>query len=110
MIKREQMMRKIDVGAKVRGRDLGSVVADVKRALATVDFPREYHPELLGEYTERQAAQKQVWGFTVISAIGILLLLQASFANWRLAMLGFLALPAALVGGMLAAYFGGGIR
>jgi len=109
MIKREQMMRKIDVGAKVRGRDLGSVVADVKRALATVDFPREYHSELLGEYAEREAAQKQMWGFAVISAIGILLLLQASFVNWRLAMLGFLALPAALVGGMLAAYFGGGI-
>ena len=36
-------------------------------------------------------------------------MLQASFVNWRLAMLGFLALPAALVGGLLAAYFGGGI-
>jgi Cu/Ag efflux pump CusA len=109
MIKREQMMRKIDVGAKVRGRDLGSVVTDVKRALATVDFPREYHPELLGEYAEREAAQNRMQGFMVISAIGILFLLQVSFANWRLAMLGFLALPAALVGGVLAAYFGGGI-
>ena len=74
MIKREQMMRKIDVGAKVRGRDLGSVVADVKQALATVEFPREYHPELLGEFAEREAAQKQIQGFAVISAIGILLL------------------------------------
>ena len=35
--------------------------------------------------------------------------LQVSFGNWRLAMLAFLALPAALVGGVLAAYFGGGI-
>ena len=109
MIKREQMMRKIDVGAKVRGRDLGSVVADVKQALATVEFPREYHPELLGEFAEREAAQKQIQVLAVISAIGILLLLQASFVNWRLAMLGFLALPAALVGGLLGAYFGGGI-
>ena len=39
----------------------------------------------------------------------ILLLLQASFGSWRLAMLSFLTLPMALVGGVLAAYLGGGI-
>ena len=39
MIKREHMMRKIDVGAKVRGRDLGWLLADVKQALAKVEFP-----------------------------------------------------------------------
>jgi CzcA family heavy metal efflux pump len=108
-IDRWQMKRKIDVRANVRGRDLGSVIKDVKTQLGTVDFPAEYHPELLGEYTERQAAQKKMRGLTILSAIGILLILQASFLNWRLAFLGFLALPAALVGGVLAAYFGDGI-
>ena len=37
-------------------------------------------------------------------AIGIFLLLQASFGSWRLATLSFLTLPMALVGGVLAAY------
>jgi Cu/Ag efflux pump CusA len=103
------MKRKIDVRANVRGRDLGSVIKDVETQLATVEFPAEYHPELLGEYTERQAAQKQMRGLSLLSAIGILLILQASFLNWRLAFLGFMALPAALVGGIMAAYFGDGI-
>ena len=44
-----------------------------------------------------------------IAAIGIFVLLQASFGSARLAALLFLTLPSALVGGVLAAYFGSGI-
>ncbi len=42
-------------------------------------------------------------------AIAIFLILHASFGSWRLATLVFIALPAALVGGMLAALAGDGI-
>jgi len=108
-IERWQMKRKIDVRANVRGRDLGSVVADVRRQLSQVEFPKGTHPELLGEYAEREKAQGKMRTLTILSAVGILLILQASFMNWRLAILGFLALPAALVGGVLGAYFGDGI-
>ena len=108
-IDRWQLKRKIDVRANVRGRDLGSVVKDVKTQVAKVEFPEGYHPELLGEYQERQAAQKEMRFLTILAAVGILLILQASFLNWRLAIMGFLALPAALVGGLLGAYFGDGI-
>src|SRR3989304_4810753 len=46
---------------------------------------------------------------TVGAAIGVLLILQGSFGNWRLATFSFLTLPSALVGGVLAAYVGDGI-
>jgi CzcA family heavy metal efflux pump len=108
-IKREGAARRIDVGANVRGRDLGSVVAEVERRLEEVEFPLGYHPELLGEYAERQAAQSRLLGFAVIAALGVLLLLQAAFGSWRLATLAFLTLPSALVGGVLAAYAGDGV-
>ncbi len=48
-------------------------------------------------------------GFTIIAALGIFVLLQTSFASTRLALLAFLLLPSALVGGVLAAYMGDGI-
>jgi Cu/Ag efflux pump CusA len=47
--------------------------------------------------------------FGVGSAIGVLLLLGAAFGNWTLAILSFLTLPSALVGGVLAAYAGDGV-
>jgi Cu/Ag efflux pump CusA len=109
VVKHENLMRSIDVGGNVRGRDLGSVVADVRRALASVEFPLEYHPELIGEYTERQAAEQRVLSFSIVAAIGVFLLLHTSFKSLRLATLAFLTLPSALVGGVLAAYLGDGI-
>jgi len=108
-VERWQMKRKIDVRANVRGRDLGSVVGDVRAKLAKVTFPEGYHPELLGEYAEREAAQKRMRFLFFVSMIGILLMLQAAFMDWRLAIVGFMALPAALVGGVLAAFLGDGV-
>jgi Cu/Ag efflux pump CusA len=81
-------------------------VADVEHRLQDVQFPLGYHPELIGEYKERQAAQQSILSIAVVALIGIFLVLLASFGNWRLATLSFVALPAALVGGVLAAYFG----
>jgi Cu/Ag efflux pump CusA len=100
----ENLSRRLDVTANVRGRDLGSVVADVEKGLETVDFPLEYHAEVLGEWAERQAAQQTLVGFAAIAAVLVLLLLVAAFGNTRLAFLIFLTLPIALVGGLLATY------
>jgi Cu/Ag efflux pump CusA len=77
----------------------------VEDRLEKVQFPLGYHAELLGEYTERQAAQNRLLIFAVAAAVGVFLILLASFGNVRLAVLGFLTLPSALVGGLLAAYF-----
>jgi CzcA family heavy metal efflux pump len=109
VIEHENLKRRLDVSANVRGRDLGSVYADVEAALATVEFPNEYYPELLGEYTERQKAQRKMLIFAGIAAIVIFLLLHTSFRSGRLAILAFLLLPSALVGGVLAAWLGSGV-
>jgi Cu/Ag efflux pump CusA len=109
VIKREHLKRRIDVQADVSGRDLGAVYADVETALASVEFPLEYHPELLGEYTERMKAQNKILTFSVLAMIAVFLLLHTSFGSARLATISFVLLPSALVGGALAAYAGGGV-
>jgi Cu/Ag efflux pump CusA len=108
-IERQGDSRYLDVGAAVSGRDLGAVVNDINKKLAAVHLDRGYHVELLGEYRERQAAQGRLLQSSLIAGVAILLLLQASFRRWRLAALAFLSLPMALVGGVLAAWVGGGI-
>ena len=110
VIQREASSRRIDVEANVRGRDLGSVVGDVKRALEEdVEFPLEYHAELLGEFAERQAAQRRMITLGAGAAVVIFVLLLAAFGSFRLALLSFLTLPSALAGGVLAAYVVGGV-
>lgn len=108
-IERQGDSRRLDVGAGVEGRDLGSVVGELNARLAAVGFPRGYHAEVLGEYEERQTAQSRLLTSAVAAGLLILLLLQTSFRSWRLAILVFLTLPMALVGGVLAAWMAGGI-
>jgi CzcA family heavy metal efflux pump len=109
VIRREAVQRIVDVGANVRGRDFDDVVADVERRLEGINFPLEYHAEVLGDHAEQQAVETRVLSAAIIAAIGVFLLLQAAFGSWRLAALIFLTLPMALIGGVLAAFAGGGV-
>ena len=103
-IPRDGLTRRIDVGANVSGRDIGSVVGDIKNRLEGLKLPLGYEVEVLGEYKERQEADKRLLIFGLIAAAGIFMLLVISFKSGRLAALSFFTLPMALVGGVLAAY------
>lgn len=108
VIRREGISRFVDVSANVRGRDVSAVASDLRRSLDRVDFPLEYHAEVLGDYSHQQAARGRLQLFAIAAAVGIFLLLQAAFASWRLAILSFLMLPVAVAGGAVAAWIDGG--
>ncbi len=76
--------------------------------LADLELPAGYSVQLLGEFTERQAATNRLMVFALAALALILLLLQTSFRSWRLAFLSLLTLPIALVGGVMAAYIPAG--
>ena len=109
VLRHERVAPYVDVTANVVGRDLGSVADEVEQRINQITFPLEYHPELLGEYAERQVAQQHLLSLSVAALIGIFLLMQACFRSWRLAFIGFLALPASIIGGVLAVFVSGGI-
>lgn len=108
-IEREGGSRRLDVGASFKGGDLGSIVQQIQDKVKAVSFPAGYHAEVIGEYEERQSAQNTLFGSAALAGFAILMLLQASFGRWRLALLIFATLPMALVGGVLSAYFTGGV-
>jgi CzcA family heavy metal efflux pump len=109
VIHRQDTSRRIDIAANVSAdRNLSDIADDVKHELAGVTFPTGYHAELLGEAVEQEGAQNRLLVFGIAAAIGILLLLQAAFRSTRLAVLFFLTLPMALVGGVLMVYLTSG--
>lgn len=109
VIERDAVSRFIDVSANVNGRDLSAVAADIKARLGNVQFPFEYHPQVLNDSVERQAAQQRLLVIVAAAAIGIFLVFQASYRSWRVAFVAILTLPMALAGGLLAALIGGGV-
>ena len=109
VIHRQGVSRRIDVEAGVSGRSVAAVTEDVRRRIKAVPFPFEYHAEVLGEYVERKAAERSLYGYVIAASIAIFLLLQAAVGRWKLAGLVILGVPVAAVGGLLAAYLGGGV-
>jgi Cu/Ag efflux pump CusA len=82
---------------------------EVEAAVRAMPFPREYHPEFLGEYAARAASQRQLLLLSLVSLVGIFVLLQTDFGSLRAALLVFLTLPFALIGGVAGAFVGGGV-
>jgi Cu/Ag efflux pump CusA len=97
------------VTCNVSDRPLGAVARDVQERVSRLNFTRGYHPEILGEWAERQAAQRRLGWLALASLVGILVLLLADFQSPRLVLLIALTLPFALIGGVLAAWLGGGV-
>jgi len=109
IVRRDAVSRFIDIRVSVSGRSLTAVATDIQTSLKDVEFPFEYHAELLGGYADQQSAQQRMLVLGIASLIGILILLQASFGSWRLSFVLLLTLPMALAGGVLATLLDGGI-
>jgi len=58
-----------------------------------MDFETGYHPEILGEYAERQQSKNRLLAMAALSIIGIFLILYADFDSLRLSLLVILCLP-----------------
>jgi Cu/Ag efflux pump CusA len=107
VVDREGVMRYLDVTADVSGRDIGSVVSDVRSTVAALPFDIEYHAEVTSAAAARQDAQLRLLAVTAGVVILILLILQAAFGAWRLALFVLLAMPAAAAGGVVFALAAG---
>ncbi|MXV14022.1 efflux RND transporter permease subunit [Hufsiella ginkgonis] len=108
-IAREQSSRRIDVTCNTKGRDLGAVAKDIQAKLREVSFGAGYHPEILGEYAERQKSQTRLYSLMLLSLLGIFLILYADFRSYRIATMILLSLPSALSGCILTAWISGGV-
>ena len=109
-ISRENAQRKLVVSANVEGRDMRSVVSDMQRAIGEkVQLPEGYHIEYGGQFESEASASRLLLALSVVSIVVIYLLLYLQFRSWRQAVVVLLNLPLALIGGVLALVFTGGV-
>lgn len=109
-ISRENAQRKLVVSANADGRDMRSVVNDMRSAIdKEVKLPEGYHIEYGGQFESEASASRLLLGLSVVSVIVILLLLFLQFRSWHQAVIVLLNLPLALIGGVLALVFTGGV-
>lgn len=103
VIERDKQSRRLPVELNVRGRDLVSVVADARAALAAqLPLPAGYRLEWGGQFEHYERARRRL--SVVVPAVFALILftLWLAFRAVRPALLIFLNIPFAVVGGVLA--------
>ncbi len=109
-ISRENVQRKIVVMFNVAGRDLGSVVDDLRTRLATqLELPGGYHVEYGGQFESAEQAARTLAILSGVVTVAIFLLLFIAFHSGRDALLVMLNLPLALMGGVAGLYLSDGV-
>ena len=105
-LNREHVQRRIVVFCNVQGRDLASVVADIKSALAPVEaslrqLPGGYYLEFSGQFEAQQEANRRLAILGTLSILGVFLLLCKALDSWRAALQVLVNIPLAAFGSVL---------
>jgi cobalt-zinc-cadmium resistance protein CzcA len=108
VISRENGQRRIVVQANVRGRDLGSFVAEAQRRFAAeLKLPPGYSVDWGGQFENQERATRRLMLVVPASVLVIFGLLFATFDSVPLALLVLLNVPFALVGGIASLWLRG---
>ena len=102
VIERDEVSRKLDITMDVSGRNIDDVSEEIDEKLQDIDMPLEYHAKVIDTTLAEEVNRGQSIAFALAAALAVLLLMQAAVRSWRLAGLAFLALPSALLGGVVA--------
>ena len=107
-IYRENSQRFVPLKYSVRGRDLGSTVAEAQRHLArAVPLPQGYRVDWTGEYGAMVEAQKRLALIVPLSLLLIMMLLYGLFNSVRDSLIALSGIPFAVSGGILGLYVAG---
>jgi Cu/Ag efflux pump CusA len=110
MILRENVQRRIVVSANVSGRDLGSVIDDIRGTIGqTVPMPAGYRVEYGGQFESQQSAARRLLLLGAGVIAGVFMLLVLAFGRARDAVLIMVNLPLALIGGVVGVFLAGGV-
>jgi len=103
LIYRDDNKRYAALKFSVRGRDMGSTIAEAQKKIGEkVHLKRGYNYVFQGDFENQQRAQNKLALVVPISLGLIFLLLFTMFGNFKDSLLVFLNVPFALVGGILA--------
>ena len=107
-VKRDNVRRRIVIRCNALGRDLKSVVADIKAAVdEKVTKPEGYFVEYGGQFESQERATKLIAVLAAVSVVGMFFVLYLLFPSGRIVAQILIAVPTAFIGGVLALVISG---
>lgn len=104
-INRENNQRRWVIQGNIRGRDMGSVVADIKGIIdERIDLPPGYYIEYGGQFKNQQRAMARLYVIVPVVIVLVFFLLGLTFGSIHHALLIIINIPLALIGGILGLF------
>jgi len=101
-IERKDQARYIMVSADISGRDLGSVVADAKKAIDKIAAPSGFSYKFAGAEKERKEAFQMLIIATALGMVLVYMVMASQFESYRDPFIIFLSVPFGIVGVIMA--------
>ncbi len=95
---REDLKQMLPITGRLEDRDMGSVIADVKKVLAAERLPVGYTSQIGGQYESQQESFRSLIVVTAIAMLLVFGLLVAQFRRFTAAVIIMSAAPLSLVG------------
>ncbi|MFB2920651.1 efflux RND transporter permease subunit [Aerosakkonema funiforme] len=109
-INRENVSRLIIVSANVNGRDLGSVITDIRNQVKQqVQLPSGYYIQYGGQFQAQEKATQTLLIAGLLAFVAITVLIYFAVKTIPATMMIMINLPLALVGGVMSVALGGGV-
>lgn len=107
-IRRDDVQRRVVIQANVDGRDMGSVVSDIRDTIdSSIQLPAGYTVQIGGQFENQQRAMQRLMLVVPVSLALIAVLLYLAFGELKLVMLIMVNVPLAAVGGIFSLYVSG---
>ena len=108
-IQRDAVSRYLDVTARIDDGDAGAIAEGIRSAISGIEFPLEYHAELLPDFEETRGSNDRLYIALLAALVGIFLLVQSAVDSWRLAATIFVSLVASASGVLIVVALTGNV-
>ncbi|MDR0271875.1 MAG: efflux RND transporter permease subunit [Clostridiales bacterium] len=97
-VERRDRERIVTVNVNYAGRDMGSVVEDIRTAIRDIQVPPEFVILIRGDWEEQQKAQNEMFFGVAMAIILIFLVMSGQFESFKDPLIVIFSIPMALVG------------
>lgn len=100
-IERRDRERIINVSAEIADRDLGSVIADARKALKSIPIPRDFTINFTGDYEEQQKANRELMISIFLALFLVYMVMAMLYESLRDPLIVMFSVPLAIIGVVL---------
>lgn len=100
-IERKDQERIITIEANFTGRDMGSVIADIRDEIATLPIPKDFAILFGGDYEEQQKSFRELLLGLILAIILVYMVMAGQFESFRDPLVVLFAIPMGIIGVVL---------